>query len=564
MKKNYCSPGFLLFVLISVITIILFDPVKGSSTNKGFLDLENLTLKKISRTPLVTQTSGIYSTDFVKLKLNDKKPSLLSNRSDVRFGLKTDKRLMKNSFSLSEKKNNLLTSSSSYGNKLPYTPFSVYMKDHNPWDSERRFWSAAADIVLLEFIPFAISRWLKDWEGLSERNWTKISFKSVWHNLSHGWFYDGDQFLTNFFAHPYHGNLFFNAGRTNGYTFWESIGFAAVGSAVWEHFMETWEPAFNDWVLTTINGVNLGEIMYRVSTLVTDNEARGSERMWLEIAGGLLNPVRGFNRLLSGETHKHFKNPSWRKPDKLDLTLNAGVRVLDRATGENFAKNSTADGLFEFNFLYANDGAKNMKVPFSTFRINFQIATDTPRIAHLHGDGNLWGMLLKSSKRVKQKIVASLNYDYNNNPGFLFGSASFGGDYIRQMEISKKYDVVASGGLRLIPMGATPNDYFAGPEGRNYDFGPGIGMNLRGALKKGRWELISLLYSSGWIWTQSEPTGSKHHLHFATLNLEYPMKDYFALGLNLGAYWRNSYYDYADEVHFKTPIVRFYFKTLIF
>lgn len=431
-----------------------------------------------------------------------------------------------------------------------------------PWESKRRFWVAFSEMALLEFLPFSYSAYIKDWSGSTEKNWTKISFESMWHNISNGWIYDGDNFLTNFFAHPYHGNLFFNAGRTNGYNFWESSGFAMAGSAFWEQFMETWEPAFNDWVLTSMNGINLGEVLYRLSTQVTDNQARGSERMWLEIAGGILNPVRVVNRLISGETHKIFPNPSWRIPSLFEITLSGGTRRLDKNNGVNFASEGVQEGLFDMEIIY-NNKFKKLNVPFSEFSLNMQVASGGPNFSLLQSNGNLFGFKLSEGKSTKQYFIQTLNYSYINNPGFLFGAASLNSNYLADFRTGKNSSIVTKASLALVPMGATPDDYFEGPEGRNYDFGPGVGFGLSADWRIGRWNIAELSYTSGWLWTQSEPSGSRHHLHYANAQLQYPMKDYFTLGIGAGVYWRESEYINDPDVTFTTPIVRVFIKTLI-
>ncbi len=436
-------------------------------------------------------------------------------------------------------------------------------KKYKPWESKKHFYAAFGEMALLEFLPFAFSAYIKDWSGSTEKNWTKISFNSVWHNLSSGWFYDGDNFLTNFFAHPYHGNLFFNAGRTNGYGFWESTIFSMSGSAVWEHFMETWEPAFNDWVLTSMNGINLGEITYRLSTLITDNRARGSSRMWMEIAGGIINPVRVFNRLLSGETHKVFDNPSWRTPDNMSLFMTAGMRRLDKDNGVNIAKEGIDEGIFDFYFNYGSVNKPDYKTPFSNFLLKMSVSSGNPKLTMLQSAGLLYGMKIKVKKKFKQRIIETLNYDYHNNPGFLFGAASLMTTLQNSWQYSKKSTFILNPSISLIPMGATPDDYFAGPEGRNYDFGPGLGLSLHSSIRQGRWDVVSLTYSSGWLWTQSEPAESKHHLHYLIIEGQYPMKDYFSLGASVGAYWRESNYTNYPDVTFTTPVVRVFFRTAI-
>ncbi|MGB5848655.1 MAG: hypothetical protein WBH40_09225, partial [Ignavibacteriaceae bacterium] len=56
------------------------------------------------------------------------------------------------------------------------------------------------------------------------------------------------------------------------------------------------------------------------------------------------------------------------------------------------------------------------------------------------------------------------------------------------------------------------------------------------------------LYTSKWIWTQSEPADSKHHLHMLFLNGGYPITDFIYVGAGAGIYWRNSAYNYPSEL----------------
>lgn len=69
----------------------------------------------------------------------------------------------------------------------------------------------------------------------------------------------GHNFNTNLFAHPYHGNLYFNAARTNGMNFWQSYPFALGGSLMWEFLGENTPPSINDLLATSIGGTAIGE-----------------------------------------------------------------------------------------------------------------------------------------------------------------------------------------------------------------------------------------------------------------------------------------------------------------
>jgi len=112
-------------------------------------------------------------------------------------------------------------------------------------------------------------------------------------------------------------------------------------------------------------------------------------------------------------------------------------------------------------------------------------------------------------------------------------------------------------------MGATPDDYYVDVEGRVYDFGPGVGLRINASIQNGIWDYISLLYYGAWIWTQSEPSNSKHHIHFLILEAQYPFTYYLTFGISAGVYWRNSYYEDYPDVSKNYPIVRVFFRTAI-
>lgn len=54
--------------------------------------------------------------------------------------------------------------------------------------------------------------------------------RTIRDNLNTGFVWDNDVFIMNMFAHPYHGNLYFNVARSNGMNFWESAPNALGGS----------------------------------------------------------------------------------------------------------------------------------------------------------------------------------------------------------------------------------------------------------------------------------------------------------------------------------------------
>jgi hypothetical protein len=98
----------------------------------------------------------------------------------------------------------------------------------------------------------------------------KITPETWWENMKAGWEWDLNDFKTNQFGHPYQGNNYYTAARSNGMNFWEAGAVAAFGSATWEYFGETNDASLNDFINTTLGGIALGEMFHRTAWLIRD------------------------------------------------------------------------------------------------------------------------------------------------------------------------------------------------------------------------------------------------------------------------------------------------------
>jgi hypothetical protein len=86
-----------------------------------------------------------------------------------------------------------------------------------------------------------------------------ISFQNFLdHQRFSAWDWDDNQFTTNQIDHPFHGQIYFNAFRSNGYNFYQSSLATVAGSYIWETAGETQHPSINDLVNTTFGGILMG------------------------------------------------------------------------------------------------------------------------------------------------------------------------------------------------------------------------------------------------------------------------------------------------------------------
>ena len=139
----------------------------------------------------------------------------------------------------------------------------------------RNVGAAIAETVGLNITVWAFGQYVMDQESGAH---SYINLDTMRDNLTLWFEWDPNHFSTNFFAHPYHGGLYFNAGRTNGLDFWASSFTAFGGSFMWEVFMENHRPSINDLAL---NLQKYGTLIFRYGhyTIYSREGAAGTDRL---------------------------------------------------------------------------------------------------------------------------------------------------------------------------------------------------------------------------------------------------------------------------------------------
>ena len=210
--------------------------------------------------------------------------------------------------------------------------------------------------------------------------------------------------------------------------------------------------------------------------------------------------------------------------------------------------------------------------PFDFFAMRMALSSALPHFTQLTSSGYLFGWNLKKNKH---NFGVSLDFTYNNllrenftdvdttSSGFIYGATVIHPYLLSVYPIGTKTKLVTQLGINGVIMGATPNDYFRDVEGRNYDMGPGVGLRLVTAIRNGIWDYLRIIYYGNWFWTQTEPSDSKHHVHWLWLEAQYPITKYFSFGIGAGVYWRDSYYENFPDVKRNHPILRIFFRTAV-
>jgi len=163
-------------------------------------------------------------------------------------------------------------------------------------------------LPLLEATKINLVVWAFD-KYILGGSWANLSWASLVENFKRGYAWDYDDFGTNHFGHAYHGAMYHSAARYEGMGFFESILVTAFGSFTWEFMWESERPGRNDSIITTLGGMNLGEVLFKMANLVPPGSAPGRAGMLQKILRFLVNPVAGVSpakaRPYASQTHRY-------------------------------------------------------------------------------------------------------------------------------------------------------------------------------------------------------------------------------------------------------------------
>jgi hypothetical protein len=383
-----------------------------------------------------------------------------------------------------------------------YNHYGDLLNDDPVYNKKAPVAAVSLRVLSANAFNYAFARWLfkYDWVSSGPKDW-KYNFK-----MGPEW--DVDGFGTNFIAHPYAGSIYFNAARSNGYSFWGSLPFAIQGSLTWEYLAENTRPSWNDLVNTPISGAFLGEALYRISSNVLDDRTTGANRFWREFFAALINPTRGFNRLTSGKMFRVTNKEVYQK-EPVNVTLSAGLHKVNNKLGDD---NKFATG--QTNFIlntqldYGDPFETRHRKPFDFFRLRaeFSYGEDRHLLDHINGYGVLAGGNLKENR-----LLGGLfqHFDFWHNNIFEVASIGFGGGLIAKIPVTKRSNIYSTLHLALVPLAGNNTQYGPVPsEFRQYNFGGGAQAKVEETINIGEWGRLGLIGFAYWIKTYNGLPGN--------------------------------------------------------
>jgi hypothetical protein len=443
-------------------------------------------------------------------------------------------------------------------------------KERDAWGVPRNYGWAAAETLGINWFSSGLNEYMRN------ANFNQISPRSWWENLEHGFTFDDNEFRTNQYVHPFNGAAYYNSARSNGLGYWTSSGYALAGAFFWECCGETHPMSLNDMISTGIGGIALGEMQYRLTSQILNNQDTGKSRFFRELAAMLVDPVRGFNRALSGRwgaVHDNPKEPiDWRPPGGSSLLM-IGARSIGE--GESITDNTKTYFNIGFDHAYGNPFDTSRRKPFDYMDVMLQLsAGEKVPLNAVRISGDLFSRPLGDAAAPNHVLAVIQRFDYMNNTAYEFGGQSLGAALYSRYRLSDRLALGTRVDALAMILGAVNSEYAVIADVpdrerlREYDYGPGLGAAASVTLDRSGHPLLTLAYRFQWINVRngsifskgesSEGSDAEHYIQGAAARLVVPLYRGMGVGADGSVFLRKSRYSFPGfrDIDQRNPQVR--------
>jgi hypothetical protein len=537
--------------IYALVYLVLFSALLQARYNPVFED--NISLNKTNRLSRQMSTNRIdrYSDSVVSPNKTSPQRTIDTSLTDtIKYNRYVDKiNRYHNSTANPHKTSNIDTVhtsmtdtiNTSLTDTMKYNMYGDLLNDNPLYNERSPWWMVVLRVTLANVTTNLVDRFIFNYD------YSRIGFNSWKHNMQTGWEWDNDRFAMNNFFHPFSGGMSFNAARANGYSFFESVPFAALGSLEWEYFGETTLPSYNDIINTTINGAFLGEIFYRLGSNILDDQTTGADRFIREFAVAIMTPTRFFSRLVQGKLTRLTTEEVYQK-EPLNITLEAGYHRGNEGT--NFKIGTTNSLNMDLNLDYGNPFEKRSRKPYDYYKVRADIDFGVGRkiIDNVIGYGILTGENLQvGSTEMLVGLFQHMNYFDNNT--FELATIAFGPGMVSKWPITKSTSLYTDLHVSAVPFGSLSGRFVTDTsEYRDYNYGGGAQLEFESTFNIGGWVGLTL---AGYYWWFHTFVGTAGNSYVAIVKPRITFKLYksVSIGFEQLIYYADRYPTNLASVH---------------
>jgi hypothetical protein len=416
---------------------------------------------------------------------------------------------------------------------------------------------------------------------LANAHFANMTFTDIWDNIyaDPDWMWeDGDRFHINQVGHAYLGAVYFASARVNGFNFYQSMPYVFIGAAMWEMIFEP-EPAYNDVISTTVSGMALGEIMYRLFL-----EADSKQGFGARVGGFFLSPSASQSKIYNRPIRERGGGNIY------DLSLRFGgeksfASFPSHEKHERSWKNP--GGFIDVDVVYGDPFLQQSKKPYDHFDLFAGFAmTNTSYQAAIVSDGYLFSVNTVDTDKKTTSTGLSMHYDFydasndfKDNVGYgniPFSSSAIGWALKHKYRFSESSHLEIKTHVNAVLWGAsnynmyetedTAAEYWVDIGNTRCTFGMGENVKLSFSLSHKRAGTLTLNAYGYHIFVLPVPfneskgkrsTGNVFFL-YSTVSYDFPFTERVGIGIKGNLWWLYGLYNSADNVNRRLLPVGFY------
>jgi hypothetical protein len=380
---------------------------------------------------------------------------------------------------------------------------------------------------------------------IAQAGWARVSGDSIRENLIGPWEWDGDEYFTNQFGHPYQGSIYHAAARSNRFGFYEAVLFDAFGSISWELFFETTTPSINDLVSTTLGGAALGEMFHRLYLEITSPLA------------ALVSPMSAFNDMITRPNPQYTRNI-------YSLKLSSGI---GHGYAERSMEREKEGGFFVLNarhivsadiacaVVYGNPFEQQSMTPYDHFELTLGANLGLPFWYNLTllSDAYLFSFPVIDRENKKASTGLSLHYDFFADRQIDFFSQALDWTYKYKKQFSGGTGIEFKGHIGWTIFNADTfyvHDGYSGLRQTENNYGTGLNMKLIFALQSPRWgsfEFKAFMYEVFNIFKNKNKDTGIDFCMFLAADYSLPIGKNRAIGIAASSLRHRAYYDQLPD-----------------
>lgn len=405
--------------------------------------------------------------------------------------------------------------------KKDFNAFSITLPPDMSKASEdnKDYFKPTLEIGKINLIVWAFDKYI-----LNE-SWANISLRSISENLKHGYSWDYDDFATNYFGHAYHGAMYHSSARFHGLSFVESSAYTLFGSLMWEFFWESKRPSRNDSIMSTFGGMALGEALFKIVDLLTDEYSTGFGRALRKSLRFLINPAVGTKEFTADvfKTGNHYYS--------LRLPLGA-YRSSDKISYF----------LIETNLIYEDVFKNKSEInPYDWFSFDARLGINDSGLQ----DPEIYTYGILFGQKIKNRLTGLFGlFDYiDTHIADKMSVVGIGPGFVTSSGHQTNLFFNSSGVLSLIFGGSSASIDFENPhfdkESRDpYHFGPGILGRIK--LELGKKYLGSIHTGFSRYWIHSLVADANEFMSIISFDINFDLSNASQISLGYDYYLRNA------------------------